>query len=79
MAEWPPDALHSVAKKFIASMNLPRAGNDETIDVDEQSTQLANDHDDEIDASRLELSEFQLKLARMAIYLYDSVKIANER
>lgn len=64
--------MHSVAKKFIVSMNLPRRGSDE-------STQQTRDNDDEVDASRVELNEFQLKLSRMAIYLYDSVKIASKR
>lgn len=72
MAEWPEDALHTVAKKFIVSMNLPRR-------CDDESTLQTNDNDDAVDASRIELNELQLKLARMAIYLYESVKIASKR
>lgn len=79
MTGWPEDALHSVAKKFIASMKLLRCRNDESNDAEVQSPQQTNDNDEELDGSQIELNEFQLKLARMSIYLYDSTINASKR
>lgn len=72
--------MHSVAKKFIVSMNLPRRRTDETNEAEEEATQQVKDHDNdnEADASQIELDEFQSKLARMVIYLYNSVKTASK-
>lgn len=59
-------------------MKLLRCRNDVSNDAEVQSPQQA-DNDEELDGSQIELNEFQLKLARMSIYLYDSTINASKR
>lgn len=79
MPEWPEDALHTVSKKFIASMNLPQRRSVETNDSEERSAPQPSEHVDDVVASQIELDEFQSNLVRMTIYLYDTVKSTSKR
>lgn len=61
LTAWPEDAIETVSKKFIASMNFNQLKNDEKSNVENEKSQT----DEFDDPNEIELNEFDMKLVKL--------------